>query len=121
MCSLDIKNNRKMCAVDKPEDTITFSSLLHYKVDIFLFLNLILISNYSTSERFLKIRRLVLVLYPYPLRGKFIFLKNYRSNVLVLMMIERFLKRRNLSPHFSPYPLRAKNIFYFLNHCFSKQ
>ena len=98
MCKLDNKNNRKMCVFKKRP--IFPHSLLHYKVDIFSFLSLILISNYSTSERFLKIELVGLVKFfsPYPLRGKNIFLKKYLSNILALMTIERFLKRRSLSP-----------------------
>ena len=53
MCNLDIKNNRKKCIFKKRP--IFPHSLLHYKVDIFLFLTVVLAMYYSTSERFLRI------------------------------------------------------------------
>ena len=56
MCCLDRKYNRKMCIFKKRP--IFPHSLLHYKVDIFSFLSLSLISNYSISERFLKSQNL---------------------------------------------------------------
>ena len=130
MCCLDSKYNRKMCVVDIRLPLYTFHfllhykvdifsflslslisdcsdserflkkrslspqihSLLHYKVDIFLFLTVVLIMYYSGPERFLKNRRLILVSISYPLRGKFIFLKKYHSNVFIFIVIQRFLK-----------------------------
>ena len=92
MCNLDIKNNRKKCIFKKRP--IFPHSLLHYKVDTFLFLTVVLIIYYSASERFLIIGLvgLVIFFYPYPLRGKFIFLKNYRSNIFIFIVIQRFLR-----------------------------
>ena len=68
-------------------------SLLHYKVDIFSFLTVVLIIYFSASESFLKIELVIRqkIFSLYPLRGKFIFLKFYRSDILVLMMIEKNL------------------------------
>ena len=130
MCCLDSKYNRKKCVFKKRP--IFPHSLLHYKVDIFSFLSLSLISDYSASVRFLINRSLspqihflshykvdtflfltvvliiyysaserfliiglvglVIFFYPYPLRGKFIFLKNYRSNIFIFIVIQRFLR-----------------------------
>ena len=64
MCYLDRKYNRKMCVFDIRLPLYTFHSLLHYKVDIFSFLTVVLAMYSSTPERFLKIRRLVLVFSP---------------------------------------------------------
>ena len=83
MCKLDIKNNRKKCVFKKRP--IFPHSLLHYKVDIFSFLSLSLISDYSASERFLRIGLVYGIFLSYPLRGKNIFLKNYLSNILLLL------------------------------------
>ena len=55
MCKLDSKYNRKMYVFKKRP--IFPHSLLHYKVDIFSFSSLSLISDFSTSERFLKSQR----------------------------------------------------------------
>ena len=90
MCKLDIKNNRKKCVFKKRP--IFPHSLYHYKVDIFSFSTAVLIMYYSASERFLKRRSLSPHFSPYPLRGKFIFLKFYRSDTLVFMTIEKILK-----------------------------
>ena len=121
MCCLDSKYNRKMCVFKKLP--IFPHSLLHYKVDIFSFLSLSLISDYSNSERFLKSQNL---------SPQNHFLSHYKVDIFSFLTVilamyysasERFLRIGlvNRQKFFSPYPLRVKNIFYFLNHCFSKQ
>lgn len=104
MCNLDRKNNRKMCVVNKPEDTITFSSLSHYKVDIFSFSSLILISNYSSSERFLKSQRVcpqVHFLYHYKVD-----IFSFLTAVLIIYYsaFERFLRIELVYGISIPYP-----------------
>ena len=111
MCCLDRKYNRKMCVAENPQAIVTFHFLLHYKVDIFSFLSLSLISDYSASERFLINRSLSpqthsLLHYKIDI---FLFLK------AVLVMYyntpERFLKSRRVIRLFSSYPLRGNFIF----------
>ena len=51
MCNLDIKNNRKKCVFKKRP--IFPHSLLHYKVDIFSFLTVVLAMYCSDSEKIL--------------------------------------------------------------------
>ena len=98
------------------EGIVTFHSLLHYKVDIFSLLTAVLIIYFSASESFLIIELVVRQKFssPYPLRGKNIFLKNYLSNILVLMRIERFLERRSLSPQIHSLSHYKIDIFSFL-------
>ena len=69
-----------------------FSSYLIKGLIYFCFWNTFLINDYNASERFLKRRSLSPHFSPYPLRGKFIFLKFYRSDTLVFMTIEKILK-----------------------------
>ena len=90
-------------------------SLSHYKVDIFSFLTAVLIIYYSASERFLIIGLVGLVKFfsPYPLMGKFIFLKKYHSNVFIFIVIQRFLIIELVYGIFLSYPLRACYIFIF--------
>ena len=70
-------------------------SLYHYKIDILCFLTVVLAMYYSASERFLRCGRVIRqknFFISISLRGKFIFLKNYLSNILVLMTIEKNLR-----------------------------
>ena len=90
MCCLNRKYNRKKCVFKKRP--IFPHSLLHYKVDIFSFLTMVLDMYCSTSERFLKSRRVIRLFSPYPLRGNFIFLEKYHSNIFIFIVIQRFLR-----------------------------
>ena len=89
-------------------------SLLHYKVDIFSFLTVVLDMYCSTSERFLICGRVIRLFSSYPLRGNFIFLKKYHSNIFIFIVIQRFLRiglvirQKNF---FILYPLRGNFIF----------
>ena len=123
MCCLDSKYNRKMCVFDIRLPLYTFHFLSHYKVDIFSFLSLSLISNYSTSERFLINRRVCPQIHS---------LLHYKVDIFSFLTVvliiycsdsERFLiiGLVNRQKFFSPYPLRVKNIFYFLKRGFIKQ
>lgn len=55
MCSLDNKNNRKMCVAENPQaSSSNFTSYLIKGVLYFYFLTAVLVNNYNTPERFLK-------------------------------------------------------------------
>ena len=89
-------------------------SLLHYKVDIFSFLTVVLIIYSSTPERFLIRRRVCRLFSSYPLRGNFIFLEKYHSDALVFMTIEIFLGIELVASRIkfpSPHPYHLEHHF----------
>ena len=109
MCCLDRKYNRKKCVFKKLP--IFPHPLLHYKVDIFSLLTLVLISNCSGSERILKSQNLS------PQTHSLLHYKVDIFSFLTVVLIiysstpERFLIRRRVCRLFSSYPLRGNFIF----------
>ena len=67
MCSLDNKNNRKMCVAENPQaGSSNSTSYLIKSLLYFYFLRAVLVNNYNTPERFLRIELVygIFIFYP---------------------------------------------------------
>ena len=78
MCSLDNKNNRKMCVAENPQaGSSNFTSYLIKGVLYFYFLRAVLVNNYNTPERFLGIELVASrLIFPLPI--------HYRSKIFFI-------------------------------------